>query len=220
MKLEKALKPDIGDIRIRYYQKSAKSATILAQQWETLNDVTTFRTFNLWNPNANQAESTQPTEQQLKRNLGCCKMFKSIIGGLAVSYIDRAERGVDYNIDNLLYLKLDKQLKKVRRLRIIWWFWLTIAYYGLLVPFTAELACIPMIGALLLRLESQTGVMAIFGLTLCMLTWLLYCSFLVICYKPVISIQIWLIIAIILTVMLTKGESIPKEYAEYKLGYF
>jgi hypothetical protein len=37
---------------VRYFQKTAESATILAQQWNTLHGMTTFRPFNLWNVDA------------------------------------------------------------------------------------------------------------------------------------------------------------------------
>ena len=53
----------IGDVIVRYYVKTAESATILAQQWNTLNGETTFRTFNFENPNAKAWESTMPTSE-------------------------------------------------------------------------------------------------------------------------------------------------------------
>ena len=148
------MKPQIGDIRVRYYTTTAKTATILAQQWNTLNGMTTFRTFNFQKVDAKKWESTIPSPDQYKRNLGCGKFFKSIIGGLAISFVDKAESGTDFNMYSLLERKLKKQRGKVRRLRFIWYFWMTVAFYGVFVPFTAELAVIPMIGGLLISLES------------------------------------------------------------------
>ena len=80
-------------------------------------------------------------------------MFKSIIGGLAISYLDKAESGIDYDVDDLVFAKLKKQRSKVRRLRIIWFFWMAVSFYLVLVPFTAEIASIPMVGGLLEALE-------------------------------------------------------------------
>lgn len=77
-----------------------------------------------------------------------------------------------------------------------------------------------MIGGLLLKLESQSSVILIFSLTLVILTWSFYVSIVWVGYKPILSLFIWLWEAIIIIVMLTKGESLPTEYADYKLGYF
>ena len=117
--------------------KTAESATILAQQWDTLHGVTTFRTFNFEKINAAPWESTTPTPEQLRRNLGCCSFFKSIIGGLIITYIDKAEAGTGFTMDELIFEKLKKHTKKVHRLRIVWIFWLTLAFYAITVPFTA-----------------------------------------------------------------------------------
>ena len=95
-----------------------------------------------------------PTDKQLKRNMGCGKFFKALIGGLAISFIDKAESGVELGMEALLYFKLRKQTKRVRWLRIVWFFWLTFSLYLCFVPFTAEMATLPMIGGLLIKLES------------------------------------------------------------------
>ena len=115
--------------------------------------MTTFRTFNFWNVEAAAEESTLPSDVQLKRDLGFGRIFKSIIGGLAISYLDKAESGTDYTVEDLVYQKLKKQRSKVIRLRFIWFFWMIISFYLVLVPFTAEIASVPMVGGLLLRLE-------------------------------------------------------------------
>ena len=50
--------------------------------------------------------------------------------------------------------KLERQSKKVNKLRFVWAFWMIMAYYGLFLPFTAELAFIPLIGGLLEDMKS------------------------------------------------------------------
>lgn len=80
--------------------------------------------------------------------------MKSIIGGLAISYLDKAESGMQYSIESLLYNKLHKQSSKTKWLRGIWLFWLSLSLYLLMVPFTAEMATLPMIGGLLKSLET------------------------------------------------------------------
>ena len=50
--------------------------------------------------------------------------------------------------------KINKQKSKARRIRLIQIFWMTLAFYGILVPFTAEMATVPMIGGLLIKFES------------------------------------------------------------------
>ena len=81
-------------------------------------------------------------------------MCKKFIGGGTITYVDKAESGMDYTKENLLYHKLNKQTSKAHRLRVIWFIWLTCAIYLMLVPFTAELAKIPIIGGCLLKFES------------------------------------------------------------------
>lgn len=70
---------------------------------------------------------------------------------MAQSYIERAEPGSDYELENLLYNKLNRSLKIAYRKRLLWYSWMTCAYYCLLLPFTAEVAFIPIIGGCLLR---------------------------------------------------------------------
>lgn len=156
----------------------------------------------------------------MRRDYGCCQGCKTLVGGLLTTYIDKAESGTDISMDALLYTKLIKQTAKVRRLRIVWFFWMTLSYYGVLVPFTAELAFIPMIGGLLLKLESQTGTMALYAAVVTTINFALIASFIWLRYKPYISLVLWILIATLTTVMFKFGESLPTEYAKYKLGYF
>ena len=179
-----------------------------------------FRTFNFWNVEAKAWESTMPSEQQLKRELGCGKMFKSIIGGLAISYLDKAESGIDYDVDDLVFSKLKKQRSKVRRLRIIWFFWMVVSFYLVLVPFTAEIASIPMVGGLLLALEHQTATMLIFGVVLTFEHFALLTAILWYSYKPWVSLISLVCFTVVMVLMFKTGESLPTEYAKFKLGYF
>lgn len=76
------------------------------------------------------------------------------MGGVAVSYIERAEPGSDYELENLLYNKLNSTMKIAYGKRFLWYSWMACAYYCLMLPFTAELAFIPIVGGCLLRWKS------------------------------------------------------------------
>ena len=207
-------------MRVRYTMKTADSATILAQQWDTLHGVTTFRTFNLEKVNAAPHESTTPTPEQLNRNMGCCSFFKSIIGGLTITYIDKAEAGTGFTLDELIFEKLKKQTQKVHRLRIIWFFWLTLAYYGITVPFTAQMASIPLVGGLLLRLTSQTGTMAIFAFMITLISGLFLIMIRWFNYNPYVSLVTGVLLVTLCFLTFKIGTSVPADYAKYCLGYF
>ena len=57
-----ATKTRLGDIRVRYTQKTCKQATVLAQQFLSKKlGTTTLRTFNFSNIEATQSESTEAT---------------------------------------------------------------------------------------------------------------------------------------------------------------
>ena len=101
-----------------------------------------------------------------------------------MTYIDKAEAGTGFTMENFVLDKLHHQTVKVHRLRFVWWFWIILAFYGITVPFTAELAFIPMIGGLLLKFESQSSVMAIFAICLTICTWLFSTSLRWITYRP------------------------------------
>ena len=111
-------------------------------------------------------------------------------------------------------------MSKVKRLRFIWAFWMWVSIYAILVPFTAEFATLPMIGGLLIALESQTAVMMIFAFCLTYCNYAIYVSIIWLHYKPVVSLVCWIGLAAVLTCMFKLGESVPVEYARYKLGYF
>ena len=66
--LDSQLKYGIGDIRVSYYFKTAKEASVLAQQWNTDKGYITFRPFNFEKLDASPYEQTIPTETQLKKD--------------------------------------------------------------------------------------------------------------------------------------------------------
>ena len=155
--------------------------------------------------------------------MGFGKFFKALIGGLAISFIDKAESGTELSMEALLYHKLRKQTKRVRWLRIVWFFWLTFSIYLCLVPFTAEMGTLPMIGGLLIKLESQTAVMTIFSTCLSLCVYLLYCSFLWLSFKrhwPFISLTLASFFITILVVFFKTGQPLSVEEAKKHLGYF
>mmetsp|Transcript_17489 Transcript_17489/g.22155 ORF Transcript_17489/g.22155 Transcript_17489/m.22155 type:complete len:149 (-) Transcript_17489:268-714(-) len=148
------MRPQIGDIRVRYHYKTTDTATVLAQQWNTEDGRITFRCFNFLKPDASAKESTEPTSEQLKRNDGWCKRCKSYVGGVAISYIERAESSIEYELDDLLHFKLNQATNMAWRKRFLWYSWMAFGYYCVLIPWTAELAVIPIIGGCLIRWES------------------------------------------------------------------
>ena len=107
--------------------------------------------------------------------------------------------------------KINKQKSKARRIRLIQIFWMTLAFYGILVPFTAEMATVPMIGGLLIKFESQTAVMSIFAFVLTFVNHTLYISIIWLHYKPVVSFCLWVSLATVVSACFKTGESVPTE---------
>ena len=60
--LNRQLQPGIGDIRVSYYFKTAKEASVLAQQWNTDKGFISFRPFNFEKLDASQLLYTEPTD--------------------------------------------------------------------------------------------------------------------------------------------------------------
>ena len=214
------MRPQIGDIRVRYSYKTTNEATILAQQWNTKDGQTTFRCFNFLNHEAAAHESTEPTPKQLKRNDGCFKRCKGYVGGVAISYIERAESGDDYELEDLLFRKLNKNKRKAWWLRLMWYIWMTFGYYCALLPWTAELARIPIVGGCLLRWHSQTAAIVIFAEMItfnsyCIVSGIIWAKF-----KPMLSLALACCFACVMVMMFKLGESLPAYYAKYLLGYF
>ena len=210
----------MGDIRVRFYQKTAKNATVLAQQWNTLNGVISLRPFNFWNVEAHACESTMPSPQQLKRDQGCGRLLKKLIGGSPIVHIDKAESGTDYELEDLLWCRIRKQKNKVLRLRYIWFIWLMVATYLLMLPFTAECAIIPLIGGSLLKFESQSGAIALFALVSTIGLYNLITGLIWLRYKPTVSLILFAVAGAMTIVICKTGQSVPREYANFKLGYF
>lgn len=223
IELEKKIKPKVGDIRVRYCYKTAAEATILAQQYtktEGSESYISFRTFNFLKLDAPPDEPTGPTKAQVKRNEGFFKICKSYVGGVAISFIERAELGSDYEMGTLLNHKLDRSVGTTKRRRVLWYIWLACAYYMILLPFTAELAFIPLIGGCLLKWHSQTLAIILFALLLSVATnqvvaGLLWCRF-----RPWKALARAIVLAVILVIIFKVGESVPSDYAKFLLGYF
>lgn len=96
LELMRRIQSHIGDIRVRYHYKTSQKATILAQQWNRDDGVTSFRTFNFLKVDAKVDESTEPMSGQLLRNQGLFQTCQNYNGGVADSYVMRAEPGDEY----------------------------------------------------------------------------------------------------------------------------
>lgn len=105
-------------------------------------------------------------------------------------------------------------------MRAVWALWMTLAFYGVCLPFTAEMAFIPLIGGLLEMLNSQSGVILIFASFLTLINYMLINAIIWIRFKPWVS-GILFVIAVGLVLFISFcGTPLPVEYAKYKLGYF
>ena len=62
--------------------------------------------------------------------------------------------------------------------------------------------------------------MLIFAFAITYCNYAIYVSLIWLHYKPIVSLALWVGLAIVLTCMFKLGESVPTEYARYKLGYF
>ena len=147
-------------------------------------------------------------------------MCKNYVGGVAISYIERVELGTDYEIDNLLASKIKKSTQMAWNKRFLWYVWMAFAYYCLLLPFTAEIAFIPIIGGILNKCEMQSAAIGTFSLLLSLLTNNVVAGFLWLKFQPIWSFLRALAFAAIMVVIFKCGESMPADYAKYKLGYF
>ena len=62
--------------------------------------------------------------------------------------------------------------------------------------------------------------MVIFALALTYCNYAIYVSVLWLHYRPIVSLICFVSLALVLFCMFRVGESVPADYARYKLGYF
>ena len=87
--------------------------------------------------------------------------------------------------------------------------WMTCAYFCLLLPFTAELAFIPIIGGCLLCWHSQSATIFVFSLLCAVISYSLVAGILWIKFKPLFSVFLAFCFAATMIAINKIGEPVP-----------
>lgn len=171
-------------------------------------------------PDAGPDELTVPDEYQLRRNGGMCKRCKAYIGGVALSYIERCESGIDFELNEMLLLRLEKATTKAWWMRFNWYVWMAFGWWAMFLPWTAEMASIPIIGGCLIRWESQSAAMFVFADCITFVSYCIVSGALWARVKPTLTLILACTCCATIVMIFKLGESIPTYYAKYLLGYF
>lgn len=79
-----------------------------------------------------------------------CFSIKNYVGGPIINSIDRAESEIDYGIKSMLLLKLEAQNQITLRMRFILLFWILLANFLLMMPWSSYLGFIPQVGGIIM----------------------------------------------------------------------
>jgi hypothetical protein len=97
---------------------------------------------------------------------------------------------------------------------------MAFSLYLILLPFTAELAWIPLIGGCLLNYQSQSAAIIAFSISVTFACYALISSILALKHNLyLISVILAIVVAGTVTMICKVGEPVPRDYAKYLLGY-